>query len=302
MTIYPYTFASIDGASFPVGANNDGRLYQILANKMANGELKRYDFSNPVNTALNRQYSGTAFLAGGRYFELINEQVTLTANTTNYVTLNIDLSNASTPITISNESSNLSNTIDINGASGILRICFEIIITDSSSVTNVTNKVETDVFENIVSTGNATLNAITSKNVTNSETIKTKDLIATGNASLTSLSTTTAKVNSKDVYGSETNGGWYIEQIGANFYRLTIIQTVTNAVDYFWNSRLYISNGIDLPTLPSGYTKQSFTTLMMDTTNLMWCAPDSLNTFRLVTGSSVTSATRKVLVTVYATK
>lgn len=301
MTIYPYTFASIDGASFPVGANNDGRLYQILANKMANGELKRYDFSNPVNTALNRQYSGTAFLAGGRYFELINEQVTLTANTTNYITLNIDLSNAKKPITISNESSNLSNIVDINGASGILRICFETIITGASSVTSVTNKVETDVFQNIVSTGNATLNTATSKNVTNSETVKTKDLIATGNTSLTSLSATTAKVNNKDVFGSEVNSGWYVEQIGANFYRLTTIQTVNDAVTNSWNS-LYISAEITHTALPSGYIEQSFTATMSNTGNLMWCAPSSNTAFRLMSGASTTGASRKVVITVYATK
>lgn len=302
MTIYPYTFASIDGANFPIGADNDGRLYQILANKMKNGDIRRFDFSTPVNTALNRQYTGTGILAGGRYFELINEQVVLTANTTNYITLNIDLSNAKNPITISNESSDLSNTIDINSGSGILRICFETIITSASSVTSVTNKVETDVFENIVSTGNTTLNTATSKNVTNSETVKTKDLIATGSTSLASLSATTAKVNSKDVFGSEVNSGWYIEQIGANFYRLTTIQTVNDAVNNSWNSPLYISASIGISALPGGYTKQSFTTLMMDTTNLMWCAPDSLNTFRLISGSLVTGATRKVLVTVYATK
>ena len=178
MTIYPYTFASIDGASFPVGANNDGRLYQILANKMSNGSLRRLDFLNPVNTALNRQYSGTAILAGGRYFELINEQVTLTANTKNYITLNIDLSNASTPITISNESSNLSNTVDINGGSGILRICFEEVYTNASSVTSVTTYAETDNFQNITSTGNAKLNTATTTSITNSGNVKTNTFSA----------------------------------------------------------------------------------------------------------------------------
>ncbi|MGL5895725.1 MAG: hypothetical protein ACRCZN_01910 [Lactococcus lactis] len=161
MTIKPYTFASISGASFPVGANNDGRLYQILANKMKNGEIKRYDFANPVNTALNRQYTGTAVLAGGRYFELINEQVVLTANATNYITANINLTNTATPVTISVESSDKSNTVDINSGSGILRVCFETVTTDGSSVLSTTNRIETEIFQNVVANDvtTSTLNA-----------------------------------------------------------------------------------------------------------------------------------------------
>lgn len=225
MTIYPYTFASIDGASFPVGANNDGRLYQILANKMSNGSLRRLDFLNPVNTALNRQYSGTAILAGGRYFELINEQVTLTANTKNYITLNIDLSNASTPITISNESSNLSNTVDINGGSGILRICFEEVYTNASSVTSVTTYAETDNFQNIASTGNANLKTATTTSITNSGNIKTNTFSAqsgsvTGALTVGSIAST-----------SDTNG--WIPLTLANAGTAVLYYRIKNGVIYF---------------------------------------------------------------------
>lgn len=200
MTIYPYTFASIDGASFPVGANNDGRLYQILANKMGNGSLRRLDFSTPVNTALNRQYSGTAILAGGRYFELIDEQVTLTANTTNYITLNIDLSNATAPITISNESSNLSNTVDINNGSGILRICFETIITSASSVSTVSQYTETDTFQNINVSGSASFG------YTQTQGLKNTGLVNTTSLNATDITTSSISVVG-DTDGWQTLGG-----------------------------------------------------------------------------------------------
>lgn len=182
MTIYPYTFASIGGASFPVGANNDGRLYQILANKMKNGDIKRYDFTAPVNTALNRQYSGTAIIAGGRYFELINEQVVLIANTSNYITVNIDLSNPANPITISNESADLSNTTDINKNNGLLRVCFEVVTTNGNSVVSTSSKIENDNFQNITVSGFSSLGNTTTNGIKNTGNIQTNTL---GTSSLT---------------------------------------------------------------------------------------------------------------------
>lgn len=190
MTIYPYTFASIENANFPVGANNDGRLYQILANKMANGEIKRYDFQTPVNTSLNRQYTGTAILAGGRYFELINEQVTLIANVPNYITANIDLSNAETPITISVEASDLSNTTDINTNNGILRVCFETVTTNGSSVVSATPRVETETFQNVVITGSTSVKSLTSTQINNSGNLQTGSLTSYGSTTLQDLNVT----------------------------------------------------------------------------------------------------------------
>lgn len=208
MTIYPYTFASIGGASFPVGANNDGRLYQILANKMKNGDIKRYDFSNPVNTALNRQYSGTAIIAGGRYFELVNEQVVLVANTTNFITLNIDLSNPTSPITISNESNDLSNTTDINKNNGLLRVCFESVITGASSVISVSTKIETDNFQNIIVSGTSSLGYTLTNGLKNTGNIQTgtlgtTDLTASGQTTLGNVKATKVSVTG-DTEGWQT--------------------------------------------------------------------------------------------------
>lgn len=208
MTIYPYTFASIGGASFPVGANNDGRLYQILANKMKNGDIKRYDFSNPVNTALNRQYSGTAIIAGGRYFELVNEQVVLIANTTNFITLNIDLSNPTSPITISNESNDLSNTTDINKNNGLLRVCFESVITGASSVISVSTKIETDNFQNVIVSGTSSLGYTLTNGLKNTGNIQTgtlgtTDLTASGQATLGNVKATKVSVTG-DTEGWQT--------------------------------------------------------------------------------------------------
>lgn len=248
MTINPYTFASINGASFPVGANNDGRLYQILANKMVNGSLKRMDFSAPVNTALNRQYTGTAFLAGGRYFELINEQVTLVANTNNYITINIDLSEANAPITISNESSDLSNSVDINNGTGILRICFETITTGASSVAMITPRLEVDNLQNLNVSGTTALDYTITRALKNNSSITTN-----------TLSTTDLTVNGKSTMGDisaksiiltgDTNGWQTLLTAGKGQYKC-----VNGTVTIQWDITQGSSAGnFALGDLPSQY-------------------------------------------------
>lgn len=69
MTIQNYTFFSPNGTEFPVSANADGKLYQILTGMELDG-FRRRDWEQPIDTALNRQYVNTSLVVGGRYFEL----------------------------------------------------------------------------------------------------------------------------------------------------------------------------------------------------------------------------------------
>ena len=52
MTIKNFTFFSQNGTEFPVGSNNDGKLYMMLTG-MDYGTIRRKDWTSPLNTALN---------------------------------------------------------------------------------------------------------------------------------------------------------------------------------------------------------------------------------------------------------
>ena len=133
MTIKNFTFFSPNSTEFPVGSNNDGKLYMMLTG-MDYGTIRRKDWESPVNTALNVQYANTSIIAGGRYFELLNETVALKANTLNYIHANIDLTQTTSPVSLSAETANNSNRVDINNGSGVLKVCFDIVLTSGTGV------------------------------------------------------------------------------------------------------------------------------------------------------------------------
>jgi hypothetical protein len=135
MTIQNYTFFSPNGTEFPVSANADGKLYQILTGMELDG-FRRRDWEQPIDTALNRQYVNTSLVVGGRYFELRDETVELSPSIVNYIHANIDLTNVNAPVSISVEASDNSNGLDVNNKSGILKKCFDKITTDTSIVTS----------------------------------------------------------------------------------------------------------------------------------------------------------------------
>lgn len=148
MTIKNFTFFSPNGTEFPVGSNNDGKLYLMLSGLEKNGQLRK-DWSKPVYTALNVQYRNTSLLVGGRYFELNNETLALKANATNYIHANIDLTKTTNPVSISAETTNNTNNVDVNNGSGVLKVCFDILKTDGISVTSSTNVLSNRIFEDI---------------------------------------------------------------------------------------------------------------------------------------------------------
>ena len=148
MTIKNFTFFSPNGTEFPVGSNNDGKLYMMLTG-MDYRTIRRKDWSSPLNTALNVQYTNTSIVAGGRYFELLNETVALKGNAVNYIHANIDLTRTANPVSLSAETSNNSNGVDINNGSGVLKVCFDIVTTSGTGVTSTEPIVQTSTLDSI---------------------------------------------------------------------------------------------------------------------------------------------------------
>mgnify|MGYP001045925031 FL=1 len=158
MTIKNFTFFSQNGIEFPVGSNNDGKLYMMLTG-MDYGTIRRKDWTSPLNTALNVQYTNTSIVAGGRYFELLNETVALKGNAVNYIHANIDLTQIANPVSLSAETSNNSNRVDINNGSGVLKVCFDIVTTSGTGVTSIEPIVQTSIFDS-VNSNNISVNDI----------------------------------------------------------------------------------------------------------------------------------------------
>lgn len=133
MTIKNFTFFSPNGTEFPVGSNNDGKLYMMLTGLEYNS-IRRKDWDNTLTTALNIQYVNTSIVAGGRYFELVNESVALQANAVNYIHVNIDLTNTTAPVSLSAETTDNSNSLDLNNKSGVYKVVIDIVTTDGQGV------------------------------------------------------------------------------------------------------------------------------------------------------------------------
>lgn len=191
MTIKNFTFFSPNGTEFPVGANNDGKLYMMLAG-MDYGTIRRKDWSEPINTALNVQYINTSIIAGGRYFELVNETIALNANSINYIHANIDLTQTTSPVSLSAEIINNSNRTDINNNSGVLKVLIDII------TTNATGVIKAEKPKQVTSLGEVTLSGdarIDGKAVLSTLEVKNSMLLknATISGNLTVSGVTTSK-------------------------------------------------------------------------------------------------------------
>ena len=154
MTIKNFTFFSPNGTEFPVGSNNDGKLYMMLTG-MDYGTIRRKDWSRPLNTALNLQYTNTSIIAGGRYFELLNETVALKANSVNYIHANIDLTQTTSPVNLSAETINNSNRTDINNDYGVLKVLIDIITTSAIGVIKAEKPKQVTSLDEVTISGNA---------------------------------------------------------------------------------------------------------------------------------------------------
>ncbi len=209
MTIKNFTFFSPNSTEFPVGSNNDAKLYMMLTG-MDYGTIRRKDWERPSNIALNVQYTNTSIIAGGRYFELLNETVALKANSVNYIHANIDLTQTTSPVNLSAETINNSNRTDINNDSGVLKVLIDIITTsatgvirtekpkqvtsldevtlsgnariDGKAVSNILEVKDSTLLKNTTISGNLTVSdATTSKNFTATESVTANNVVAKNN-------------------------------------------------------------------------------------------------------------------------
>ena len=137
MTIKNYTFFSPTGTEFPISATADRRLYLMLGG-MNYADYKMKHWVQPVNSGFNRIYKDTSFVVAGAYFELKEQAVVVSSNTNSYIHINIDLSNLASPVFVTVETQDNSNSVDINSNSGILKKCIENVRTNASSISDVT--------------------------------------------------------------------------------------------------------------------------------------------------------------------
>lgn len=187
MTIKNFTFFSPNGTEFPVGSNNDGKLYMMLTG-MDYRTIRRKDWKSPLNTALNVQYVNTSIVAGGRYFELLNETVALKGNAVNYIHANIDLTQTANPVSLSAETSNNSNGVDINNGSGVLKVCFDVVTTSGTGVTSIKPILQTSTLDSISANDLSLKDSINANNLSLKGSINANNLSLKGSISANDIS------------------------------------------------------------------------------------------------------------------
>lgn len=206
MTIKNFTFFSQNGTEFPVGSNNDGKLYMMLTG-MDYGTIRRKDWTRPLNTALNVQYTNTSIVAGGRYFELLNETVALKGDAVNYIHANIDLTQIANPVSLSAETSNNTNRVDINNGSGVLKVCFDIVTTSGTGVTSTKPVGQASILDRIYAS------EILLKSSINVPTISANDITLTGSINVPAQTLTVEAGNGLELQFTKKNNDLVIVRI-----------------------------------------------------------------------------------------
>ena len=146
MTIKKYTFFSPNGNDFPVTANSDAKLYMALGN-LDYTTFSRVDWSNTTQVGLTKTFVKTSFVVAGRFFQAENELVQLLPAATNFIHAVIDLSTPLDPVKFTSETTDNSNTIDINNSSGIYKRCIEKIVTNSGSIISTEKIAQNRIFD-----------------------------------------------------------------------------------------------------------------------------------------------------------
>lgn len=234
MTINNFTFFSPNGTEFPVGSNNDAKLYMMLTG-MDYGTIRRKDWTSPLNTALNVQYTNTSIVAGGRYFELSNETVALKADSVNYIHANINLSQTSRPVSLSAETVDNSNKVDLNNNSGVLKVLIDI------RTTNATGVIKSEIPKLVTTLDEINANFI--------------------------------KINGLGLYPNYSKDQWTIEQVQENLFRITYF--VTSRADITSNiGPLKMGPYIGKPTLPSEFNEINSSVSIADSNKSVWIMRD----------------------------
>ena len=176
MAITKYTFFSPNGNDYPVTANADAKLYMSLSG-IDYTTFNRVDWSNPTQTGLTKTFVKTSFLVAGRFFQAENQLVQLLPSATNFIHATIDLSTPLDPVKFTVESSDNSNTIDINNVSGVYKRCIERVTTNGGSIISTERMTQNRIFE-LATIQKAIIN-----------TAQSVDLKATGATNLNTLNT-----------------------------------------------------------------------------------------------------------------
>ena len=234
MTIKNFTFFSPNGTEFPVGSNNDAKLYMMLTG-MNYGTIRRKDWSSPVNTALNVQYTDTSIIAGGRYFELSNETVALKPNSVNYIHANIDLTQTTHPVSLSAETADDSNNVDLNNNSGVLKVVIDIRTTNAMGV------IKSEI----------------------------PKLVTT----LDEIHANFVKINGLGLYPNYSKNQWTIEQVQENLFRITCFVTSTENITSNIG-QLKMGPYIQKPTLPSEFHEINSSVSIADSNKSVWIMRD----------------------------
>ena len=146
MTIRKYTFFSPNGNDFPVTADADAKLYMALGN-LDYTTFSRVDWSTPTQVGLTKTFVKTSFVVAGRFFQAENELVQLLPAATNFIHAVIDLSTPLNPVKFTSETTDNSNTIDINNSSGVYKRCIEKVITNSGYIISTETIAQTRIFD-----------------------------------------------------------------------------------------------------------------------------------------------------------
>lgn len=261
MTINNFTFFSPNGTEFPVGSNNDGKLYMMLTG-LEYDSIRRKDWEDPVNTALNIQYVNTSIVAAGRYFELHDETVALTSNSVNYIHANIDLTQVNSPVSLSAESTDNSNSVDLNNDSGVFKVVIDIVTTDGQGVTAMVIPKQKTVLDDV------TANSV--------------------------------KIGNLPVFPGYSEGQWTIEQIQEGLYRLTAFVTSNAEIGGGFGS-LKMGPGIPKPALPSGFTEIHSSIAIAEASRNCWVMRDGGGA-RIVSGTTQGAANNTVKFEIIASK
>lgn len=147
MTITKYTFFSPNGNDYPVTADADGKLYQMLSGYDYT-TFGRKDWADISEAGLTKTFVNTSIIMAGRYFELHEELVNLNASAQNYIHVIIDLSDPADPVSLSVENADNSNETDINNSSGMYKRAIEVIETNAGSIVQTTPLLSTRVIDN----------------------------------------------------------------------------------------------------------------------------------------------------------
>lgn len=118
----------------------------------------------------------------------LNETVALKGNAVNYIHANIDLTQTANPVSLSAETSNNSNGVDINNGSGVLKVCFDVVTTSGTGVTSIKPILQTSTLDSISANDLSLKDSINANNLSLKGSINANNLSLKGSISANDIS------------------------------------------------------------------------------------------------------------------